>query len=137
MKRIFLYQTKVPLYEVDLGGGVYHGNYYHFFESAREAMLEEIGFPYTQMMKLENHLAVAEAKCIYRISLRYNDHIEIRSNFTKISSRSLKINQEIWNLAIDKPATILDLSLVCINNQGKAAVLPEGLKEALTLQDVL
>ncbi len=131
MGKFFLYQTKVPLYEVDLGGGVYHGNYYHFFESAREAMLEEIGFPYTKMMELGNHLAVAEAKCIYRIPLRYNDPIEIRSKFTKISSRSLKINQEIWNLDIDKPATTIGLSLVCINNKGRATTLPEAFKQAL------
>jgi acyl-CoA thioester hydrolase len=133
MKTKFLYQTTVPLYEVDLGGGVYHGNYYHFFESAREALLEEIGFPYTKMMELGNHLAVAEATCVYRIPLRYNDKIEICSTFTKISSRSLNINQEIRNLAIDKPTTILDLILVCINKKGSAATLPDGLKKALTL----
>lgn len=134
MEKKFLYQTKVPLYEVDLGGGVYHGNYYHFFESAREAMLEEIGFPYTKMMEKENHLAVAEAKCKYRIPLQYNDSIEIRSKFTKISSRSIHVSQEIWKLDINKPATILDLILICINNQGRAVILPEGLKKAINSQ---
>ena len=34
---------RIPLYEIDIGQAVYHGNYFHFFELAREAFLRDLG----------------------------------------------------------------------------------------------
>ena len=42
MNKTHIFNMKIPLYEVDIGGGVYHGNYYHLFELARESMFEDI-----------------------------------------------------------------------------------------------
>jgi acyl-CoA thioesterase FadM len=41
-------RLRVPLFEVDLGQVVYHWNYFHLFESAREDFLRTIGFPYSE-----------------------------------------------------------------------------------------
>jgi len=132
MDKTYLFRMKVPLYEVDMGGGVYHGNYYHFFELAREAMFEEIGFPYSKMADLGTHLTVAEARCIYHEPLRYNDEIEIRSKVTKISNHSLVIDQKILGYRRDRVKTELSISLVYIDREGRATTLPEPLRNGLS-----
>ncbi|RLB80562.1 MAG: hypothetical protein DRH24_10430 [Deltaproteobacteria bacterium] len=134
MNKTHIFTMKIPLYEVDIGGGVYHGNYYHLFELARESMFEDIGFTYSEMMDCGNHLAVAEARCTYRKPLRYNEAITISSKIIQISSRSLKIDQEIRNKNNEELTTVLHLHLVCINHEGRAAILPQKLKEAIELR---
>ncbi len=131
MDKTHFFRMKIPLYEVDVGGGVYHGNYYHLFELARESLLADIGFPYKKIMEMGNHLTVAEAQCRYKKPLQYNDEIEIRSKIKKITSRSLVFDQEIWDNEDNELKTVLSIYLVCINNNGRAAIFPQKLKEAL------
>ena len=85
----------VPLYEVDLGQGVYHGNYFHFFELAREAFLRELGYPYRRFMDQQMHLTVVESTCSYRRSLHYDDAIEIHTAIDWWRTRSLAFSQAI------------------------------------------
>ena len=134
MNKTHVFSMKIPLYEVDIGGGVYHGNYYHLFELARESMFEDIGFTYSEMMACGNHLTIAEARCKYRKPLRYNEAIEIRSQIIQISSRSLKIDQDILGKNNEELKTVLHLHLVCINHEGRAVTLPQKLKEAIELR---
>ena len=49
-------QLRVPLFEVDLGQAVYHGNYFHLFELGREAFLRDLGYPYRRFMDQQLHL---------------------------------------------------------------------------------
>ena len=65
-------RLRVPLYEVDLGHAVYHGNYFHLLELAREGFLRDLGYPYRRFMDEQLHLTVVEASCSYWRSLRYD-----------------------------------------------------------------
>ena len=73
---------RVPFFEVDMGQAVYHGNYYHMFELAREDLLRKAGFPYREFMNRQLHLSVVESRCKYRKSLRYDDQIEIHTGIS-------------------------------------------------------
>ena len=77
MSKIHSFSMKVPLYEIDLGGGVYHGNYYHFFDLARESMFNEMDYPYKIIMKNGNHFTVAEANCKYLAPVGCHEEITI------------------------------------------------------------
>ncbi|MBW1918079.1 MAG: acyl-CoA thioesterase [Deltaproteobacteria bacterium] len=115
---------RVPLYETDMGQAVYHGNYYHFFELGREACLRDLGFPYPRLVAAKLHLAIVEAHCRYRQSLSYNEEIEIITTIPQIKSRSLKFHQQLLKSATGQLATDLDLTMVCINSDGKPVALP-------------
>ena len=71
-----------------MGQAVYHGNYYHLFELAREDLLRKAGFPYREFMNRQLHLSVVESRCKYRKSLHYEDQIEI---YTGTNSLALKL----------------------------------------------
>ncbi|MFP3867003.1 MAG: acyl-CoA thioesterase [Desulfobacteraceae bacterium] len=115
---------RVPLYETDMGQAVYHGNYFHFFELAREACLRDLGFPYPRLVAAKLHLAIVEAHCRYRQSLSYDEEIEIISTIPQIKSRSLKFYQQLLKSATGQLATEIHLTMVCINSAGKPVALP-------------
>ena len=124
-------RLRVPLFEVDLGQAVYHGNYYHLFETAREDYLRKIGFPYREFMNRSLHLTIVQASCTYRRPLHYDDALEIGSAITWMKTRSLGISQVIRR---EKDAgqrelcTQLQLDMVCVRFSGKPTVLPEDFK---------
>ncbi len=127
-------QLRVPLFEIDIGQAVYHGNYFHLFERARESFLRELGYPYRLFMEQETHLAVVEMKCSYKRSLRYDERIELRSRVNWWRSRSLAFEQQIF-LADGQDSHILctsaTLNLVCVNFNGKPSILPADFVQKL------
>lgn len=131
MSKIHSFSMKVPLYEIDLGGGVYHGNYYHFFDLARESMFNEMDYPYKVIMKNGNHFTVAEANCKYLAPVGCHEEITIISTVVKITEKSLILKQEIWDQELKNQKTDLVISLVCINQYCQAVSIPEPLKTAV------
>lgn len=128
-QRRVLHVTKirVPLYEVDLGGGVYHGNYFHLFEIAREDFMRDLGYPYSRFMKQQLHLAVAEISCIYQRPLFYDDMIEIHTEVPERRIRSLSFLHTIYRDDGDRgPAvcTQTRMNMVCIRFTGLSSVIP-------------
>jgi acyl-CoA thioester hydrolase len=118
---------RVPLFEVDLGQAVYHGNYYHLFELGRESFFRDLGFPYKRFMDQEMHLTIVEAHCNYRKSLHYDEEIQVRTGVAWRRSRSLGLLQSILREELaSEPVlcTQLTLSMVCVKFSGKPTVLP-------------
>ncbi|MGQ9922268.1 MAG: acyl-CoA thioesterase, partial [Desulfobacca sp.] len=125
------FSWRVPLYEIDIGQAVYHGNYYHFFEMAREALLQQQGFGYPELVARQMHLAVVEAHCRYRQPVRYNDDIEIYTTITALKSRSITFHQQLFLAAAGRLATEVQLTTVCISFAGKPVPLPPELRQCL------
>jgi acyl-CoA thioester hydrolase len=122
---------RVPLYEIDMGQAVYHGNYFHFFEMAREALLRDLGFGYPELVAQQIHLAVVEAQCHYRQPVRYDDVIDIYTCIANLKSRSVQFHQQIFLPAATKPATEAIITTVSISFAGKPVPLPPELKQKL------
>lgn len=57
--------------EFDIGGVLYHANYFHIYEEAREAMLRQIGVPYSALVNGGMHLVVVETHQEFRSPVRY------------------------------------------------------------------
>ncbi len=120
-------RLRVPLYEVDLGQGVYHGNYFHLLETAREDFLRHIGFPYRSFMDRETHLAVVEIASRYRRPLHYDDRIEIHTGIDTLKRRSLRFRQLIYRAEEGRETVLCNdsqLTMVCVRFSGGATVLP-------------
>ncbi len=127
-------RVRVPLFEIDLGQGVYHGNYFHLLELGREDFLRTIGFPYKEFMNRQLHLAVVEAAVSYRKPLRYDEMIEIHTAVPWTRTRSVGFFQVIFREGKDgtkQLCTRADLSMVCIRFSGRPALLPDEFVEII------
>lgn len=125
--RLHKTRLRVPLFEVDLGQAVYHGNYFHLFELAREDYLRQLGYPYKRFMDQQLHLTLVEISCSYRRSLRYDDQIEVATGLLWRRSRSLAFSQEIYRTEKDEKValcTTATLNMVCVDFTGKPTTLP-------------
>jgi len=132
--RVHKTRLRVPLFEVDLGQAVYHGNYFHLFELAREDYLRQLGYPYKRLMDQRLHLTLVEISCSYRRSLRYDDQIEVATGLLWRRSRSLAFSQEIYRTEEDEKVTLCTkatLNMVCVDFTGKPTILPEGFVQLL------
>jgi acyl-CoA thioester hydrolase len=120
-------ELRVPLFEVDLGQAVYHGNYFHLLELGREDFLRWLGYPYRSFMDQELHLTIVELSCAYRKALHYDELIEIHSAVPWWRSRSLAFEQRIYRPTDSGPSelcTSATLNMVCVRFDGRPSVLP-------------
>jgi acyl-CoA thioester hydrolase len=121
-------ELRVPLFEVDLGQAVYHGNYFHLFELGREDFLRELGYPYRRFMEQELHLTVVELSCAYRKAVHYDELIEVRTSVSWQRSRSLAFQQSIHRkngTDAEELCTSATLNMVCVHFTGRPTVLPK------------
>ncbi|MBM4286736.1 MAG: acyl-CoA thioesterase [Deltaproteobacteria bacterium] len=125
------YSYRVPLYEIDMGQAVYHGNYFHFFELAREALLRDLGFGYPELVARQVHLAVVEAHLHYRQPVRYDDQIDIITTVPLLKSRSVQFHQQLFLSATGKLANDARITTVSINFSGRPIPLPPELRQRL------
>ncbi len=125
------FKYRIPLYEVDLGHALYHGNYFHLFELARDDFWRTIGFPYSRIMANRMHLTVVESHCRYRKPLHYDEEVMITVSIKKISSRSVIVEQEIIRPDKDELCTEATISMVCVTFEGKPIMMPEEFKLSL------
>ena len=135
-KKYHTTSMRVPLFEVDLGQGVYHGNYFHLFEAARETFFRDIGYPYKKIMANELHLTIAKVTCAYRRSLRYDDLLEIQTGISRVRTRSLELNQKIYRDE-DNGKKVLcteaDFNMVCVRFSGQVVSLPSEFVKSLAV----
>jgi acyl-CoA thioester hydrolase len=123
---------------VDLGQGVYHGNYFHLLELAREEFLRDFGYPYKKFMNQEMHLALVEVSCSYRRALHYDELIDVHTTILWWRRRSLAFSQSIYRKEENGSrvlCTRATLNTVCIHFSGKATRLPEDFLELLGRSD--
>ena len=88
-------------------GIVYHANYLLYFEDARTAFLEAIGFPYKRIEEAGYLSPVVDFAVHYGEPLRYGDTAVVRTRV--VSSRPTKtvyayeVFRKGQNLDVDKP----------------------------------
>jgi acyl-CoA thioester hydrolase len=133
-------QLRVPLFEIDLGQAVYHGNYFHLFELGREDFLRSLGYPYRRFMDQQLHLAIVEASCSYRRPVHYDDLIEIHTGVNWRRSRSLALSHTIYRHEGERElvlCTKATLNMVCVRFSGQSTILPTEFMELLNAWDTL
>jgi acyl-CoA thioester hydrolase len=93
-------EIRVRYAETDQMGVVYYSNYLVWFEIGRVELLRSLGLAYSQLESLYGCiLPVAEARCRYRASARYDDQIQIETQPALVRGSLVKFAYKIWRKA--------------------------------------
>jgi acyl-CoA thioester hydrolase len=61
-------------------GVAYHSNFFIWFEVGRVELMRSLGFDYKDMEQRDScYIAVADARCRYKLPVRYDDELIIRT----------------------------------------------------------
>ena len=93
-------EVRVRYAETDQMSVVYYSNYLIWFEIGRVELMRSLGMAYSQLEEIYGCiLPVAEARCRYRASARYDDLIQIETGLALVRSSLVKFAYKIWRKA--------------------------------------
>ncbi|WP_343551847.1 thioesterase family protein [Pantoea sp.] len=91
-------EITVSFHDCDPMGVVWHGNYFRFFERAREALLRSVNYSYGEMSASGYVWPVVDTHVKYRQPLRYEETVRVVASITEYENR-LRIDYVIRNAA--------------------------------------
>ena len=106
-------EFKVDFNDCDPMKIVWHGNYINYFERARCALLDKIGYNYIAMEESGYLFPVTEVKAKYIKSLRFGDICRARATLTEWENM-IKINFELYNARTGELTTKGTVSQMCV-----------------------
>lgn len=89
-------QVRVLYAHTDNMGIVNNGRYLEYFEAGRNTLLRDIGYPYTELEKLQYGLPVIEAHANYISTAKYDDIVTIRASLDEMPGVRVRINYELF-----------------------------------------
>ena len=89
-------QIRVLYAHTDKMNIVNNGRYFEFFEAGRNTLLREIGYPYTELEKLNFGLPVIEAHANYISTAAYDDIIIVKAFLRTMPTVKVKIDYELY-----------------------------------------
>jgi len=107
-------QFKVDFNDCDPMKIVWHGNYINYFERARCALLDKIGYNYIAMEESGYLFPVSEVKSKYIKSLRFGDICRAKAILVEYENM-IKINFELYNAKSGELTTKGCVSQICVN----------------------
>ena len=111
-------ELTVPFHDVDMMGVVWHGNYFRYFEIAREALLNQFDYGYRQMRNSGYVWPVVDTRVKYRDVLTFEQTFRVRATLVEYENR-LKINYEIVDASSGKRTTTGYTIQVAVDAQSK------------------
>jgi acyl-CoA thioester hydrolase len=89
-------RLRVRYAETDQMSVVYHSNYIIWFEVGRVEFMRQLGISYKEMEQTEQmHLPVAEVRCRFKASARYDDEIVIRTHIARLRSYLIQFRYQV------------------------------------------
>jgi len=96
-------EIRVRYAETDQMGVVYYSNYLVWFEIGRVELMRALGFSYRQLeQEFGCILPVAEARCRYHASARYDDQLQIETEPAVVRGSLVKFAYKIWRKATEE-----------------------------------
>ncbi len=92
-------EIEVPFFDVDLMEIVWHGHYVKYFEVARCALLEQIGYGYMQMRESGYVWPVIELHMRYAKPAKFGQKLIVHADISEWENR-LRMNYQV----LDKPS---------------------------------
>ena len=89
-------EFKVAFFDLDPMNVVWHGNYVKYMEIGRCALLDKIGYNYTEMVKSGYAFPVTDIKVKYVRPLYFGENAKIVSSLLEYEN-CIKIRYEIFN----------------------------------------
>ena len=97
-------ELTIPFHDVDMMGVVWHGNYFRYFEIAREALLNQFNYGYRQMKASGFLWPVVDTRVKYRHPLTFEQRTRVRACIGEFENR-LRINYDIFDAESGQRAT--------------------------------
>jgi acyl-CoA thioester hydrolase len=126
--------VRVRYAETDQMGVVHHANYFTWFEIGRVEWCRQHGFEYKRMeTEDDSFIVVAEARCRYKRSARFDDILVVRTRVTESKRRLLTFGYELVDQASgDLIATGETVHVIC-DRHGRAKSLPDKYRDYFSL----
>ncbi len=128
---VFRYEAaNIRFGEFDLGGVLYHGNYFHVYEMARESFLAAGPMSYATLVKLQCHLAVSESRQRFLKPIRYGDPFNVELSCASLKRASLDVQYRFYRGSEELHRGVT--SLVFVQSDGadfSVQPLPAALRE--------
>nr|WP_154324613.1 thioesterase family protein [Pantoea sp. 201603H] len=112
-------ELAVPFHDVDMMGVVWHGNYFRYFEIAREALLNQFNYGYRQMKASGYLWPVVDTRVKYRDTLTFEQRIRVRAQLKEYENR-LYIAYQIFDVLTGKRTTAGYTIQVAVEEKSKA-----------------
>ncbi|MEB6337718.1 acyl-CoA thioesterase [Serratia rhizosphaerae] len=87
-------EMTVPFHDVDAMGVVWHGNYFRYFEVAREALLKQFDYGYRQMQASGYIWPIVDTRVKYIAPLRFEQRVIVCATLQEYENR-LRIGYQI------------------------------------------
>jgi acyl-CoA thioester hydrolase len=107
-------EFKVEFYDVDPMNIVWHGNYIKYFEIARCALLDKIGYGYNEMKASGYAFPVTAVSVKYIRAFTFGDRIHARAVLVEYEN-CLKIKYELYNARTGERSTTGESSQMAFN----------------------
>ena len=128
-RRVHVYPLRVFYEDTDAMGIVYHANYLKFAKRARTEMLRLLDTGQRELMENDGvGFSVRRCEVEYIAPALLDDVLEVHSSLLALGGASLRIVQTIRRGDID--LTRLTLKIACVSDKGRAARLPDKLRDA-------
>ena len=86
----------VPFHDADPAGVAWHGNYFRYFDDARCALLDKLGYSYRQMLVSGYYWPIVQADVKYTRAIPFDSRITVTARLLEWEYR-LKIAYEIFD----------------------------------------
>ncbi|MCM4156757.1 thioesterase family protein [Gramella sp. AN32] len=88
-------KLKVRFHECDPMKIVWHGNYYKYFEEAREKFVRQHGLSYLNVEEKGFYTPIVKTECEYLAPLKYGDEFEVFVTYERTRAAKLIFHYEI------------------------------------------
>jgi acyl-CoA thioester hydrolase len=123
--------VRVRYAETDKMGVVYYANYFVWFEVGRTDLLRAAGWSYRDMETEGFGLPVIEAHCEYRLPVRYDDELEVRTTGSLLSPVRVSFEYEVVRSIDDATIATGRTVHAALDRNGRPCRLPERVKRIL------
>src|SRR4051812_11028573 len=114
--------------DTDAAGIVYHTSYLRFAERGRTEMLREAGFAHAEILKSQGvAFTVISMQINFKSPAKLDELLTVKTGMKTVKGASMEMAQAIYRgetLLVD-----MDVKIACIDKNGKAARLPEAVRE--------
>lgn len=113
--------------DTDAGGIMYHGNFINFCERGRSEMLRDLGLPASQVVeKLGTGFVVRHLDAEFTMMVHLDDLLTVKTRVKEMKNSSFIMEQELF--CQNSTAFKMDVTLVCIDKNGKPTRIPDELR---------
>ena len=121
------FRLRVYYEDTDFGGIVYYANYLKYIERARSEWVRSMGVDQRRLKEETGVIfAVRRVEADYLSPARFDDELEVRTEFLEFGSAKVILRQEIWR--DDAKLFVGLVTLVAIGEGGWPTRIPAALR---------